>query len=130
MQQTNLYAYDDILLQDIHNNREPDYIYANPSIYDIESNYKVVVNEEESQLELIDSSNELWKSIYVSTDMELIRHIGNILEIYIKNKEHEAKAKAFDKIVEQRKKTGVITLGHHAWKIIREYESGDNYAEK
>ena len=39
--------------------------------------------------------------------------------------EYEAKAKAFDRIVEQRKKTGVITLGHHAWEIIREYESGE-----
>lgn len=145
---TNLYAYDDILLQDIHNDREPDYIYANPSIYDIESNYKVVVNEEGSQLELLDNSNGYLRSIYVSTDMELIRHIENILEFHIKNKElkeelkylkkvnndlvwqrdtdeeHEAKAKAFDRIVEQRKKTGVITLGHYAWNIIKEYESG------
>ena len=40
--------------------------------------------------------------------------------------EYEAKAKAFDRIVEQRKKTGVITLGHHAWEIIREYESGES----
>ena len=39
--------------------------------------------------------------------------------------EYEAKAKAFDRIVEQRKKTGVTTLGHHAWEIIREYESGE-----
>ena|SRR5699024_9248257 len=128
MEKTNLYAYDDILFTDIHGDKDPDYIYANPTIYDIESNYKVVVNEEGSQLELIDSSNGLLKSIYVSTDMELIRHIENILEIYIKNKEHEAKAKAFDRIVEQRKKTGVITLGHHAWKIIKEYESGEQEA--
>ena len=42
-----------------------------------------------------------------------------------KSDEYEAKAKAFDRIVEQRKKTGVITLGHHAWEIIREYESGE-----
>ena len=88
MKKTNLYAYDDILFTDIHGDKDPDYIYANPTIYDIESNYKVVVNEEGSQLELIDSSNGLLKSIYVSTDMELIRHIENILEIYIKNKEH------------------------------------------
>ena len=39
--------------------------------------------------------------------------------------EYESKARAFDRIVEQRKKTGVITLGHHAWEIIREYESGE-----
>lgn len=125
---TNLYAYDDILLKDINGDKEPDYIYANPTIYDMENNYMVVINEENSQLELIDKSSGLFKSIYVCNDMELISHIENILEFYIKNKEHEAKAKAFDKIVEQRKKTGVITLGHYAWKIIKEYESGESDA--
>lgn len=125
MMKTNLYAYDDILFKDIHNGKDPDYIYANPTIYDIENNYMVVINEENSQLELIDSSSGLLKSIHVCNDMELISHIENILEFYIKNKENEAKAAAFDRIVEQRKKTGVITLGHHAWKIIKEYESGE-----
>lgn len=124
MQQTNLYAYDDILFTDINGGKDPDYIYANPTIYDMENNYMVVINEENSQLELIDKSSGLLKSIYVCNDTELISHIENILEFYIKNKEHEAKAKAFDKIVKQRQKTGVITLGHHAWKIIKEYESG------
>lgn len=76
----NLYAYGDVLFEDIHNNSDPDYVYANPSIYDIESNYKVIVNEEGSQLELIDSSSGLMRSIRVTTDMELIRHIENILE--------------------------------------------------
>ena len=80
----NLYAYGDVLFEDTHNDSEPDYVYANPSIYDIESNYKVIVNEEGSQLELIDSSSGLLKSIHVSNDTELIRHIENILENCIK----------------------------------------------
>ena len=46
----------------------------------------VVVNEEGSQLELIDNSSGLLKSIHVTTDMELIRHIENILENFINNK--------------------------------------------
>ena len=46
-----------------------------------ENNYMVVVNEEGSQLELIDNSSGLMKSIHVSHDMELIRHIENILEV-------------------------------------------------
>ena len=82
----NLYAYGDVLFEDTYNNSDPDYVYANPSIYDIESNYKVIVNEEGSQLELIDSSSGLLKSIHVTTDMELIRHLENILENCIKNK--------------------------------------------
>lgn len=82
----NLYAYGDVLFEDTHNDSEPDYVYANPSIYDIESNYKVIVNEEGSQLELIDNSSGLMRSIHVTTDMELIRHIENILENCIKNK--------------------------------------------
>lgn len=82
----NLYAYGDVLFEDIYNNSEPDYVYANPSIYDIENNYKVIVNEEGSQLELIDSSSGLLKSIHVTTDMELIRHLENIIENCIKNK--------------------------------------------
>ena len=82
----NLYAYGDVLFEDIHNDSEPDYVYANPSIYDIGNNYKVAVNEEGSQLELIDSSSGLMKSIHVSNDMELIRHIENIIENCIKNK--------------------------------------------
>lgn len=81
----NLYAYGDVLFKDIHANNEPDYIYVNPSIYDIGNNYMVVVNEDGSQLELIDSSSGLLKSIHVSNDTELIRHIENILEFYIKN---------------------------------------------
>lgn len=80
----NLYAYGDVLFEDSYNNSEPDYIYANPSIYNIESNYKVIVNEEGSQLELIDNSSGLMRSIHVTTDMELIRHIENILENCIK----------------------------------------------
>ena len=79
----NLYAYGDVLFEDIHNDSEPDYVYANPSIYDIESNYKVIVNEEGSQLELIDNSNGLMSSIHVTTNMELIRHIENIIENFI-----------------------------------------------
>ena len=82
----NLYAYGDVLFEDTHNDSEPDYVYANPSIYDIKNNYIVVVNEEGSQLELIDSSSGLLKSIHISHDMELIRHIENILENCIKNK--------------------------------------------
>ena len=81
----NLYAYGDVLFERIFNNNEPDYIYANPSIYDIGNNYVVVVNEEGSQLELIDSSSGLMKSIHMSNDMELIRHIENIIENCIKN---------------------------------------------
>lgn len=80
----NLYVYDNVLFEDIHGNNDPDYIYSNPSIYEIESNYIVVVNEEGSQLELIDISSGLMKSIHVSHDMELIRHIENILENFIK----------------------------------------------
>ena len=80
----NLYAYGDVLFEDIRGNNEPDYIYANPSIYDIGNNYKVVVNEEGSQLELLDSSSGLFHSIHVSNDTELIRHIENILENCIK----------------------------------------------
>ena len=76
----NLYAYGDVLFEDIHSDSDPDYVYVNPSIYDIESNYKVIVNEEGSQLELIDNSSGLMISIRVTTDMELIRHIENILE--------------------------------------------------
>ena len=82
----NLYAYGDVLFEDAHNNSDPDYVYANPSIYDVGNNYKVAVNEEGSQLELIDSSSGLMKSIHVTNDMELIRHIENILENCIKNK--------------------------------------------
>ena len=80
----NLYAYGDVLFEDMHGNNEPDYIYANPSIYDIGNNYMVVVNEEGSQMELLDSSSGLFQSIHVSTDTELIRHIENILENFIK----------------------------------------------
>ena len=80
----NLYAYGDVLFEDMHGNNEPDYIYANPSIYDIGNNYMVVVNEEGSQMELLDSSSGLFQSIHVSTDAELIRHIENILENCIK----------------------------------------------
>ena len=80
----NLYAYGDVLFEDMHGNNEPDYIYANPSIYDIGNNYMVVVNEEGSQMELLDSSSGLFQSIHVSTDTELIRHIENILENCIK----------------------------------------------
>lgn len=86
MVRTNLYAYGDVLFKDIRGDDEPDYIYANPSIYVINKNYSVVVNEEGSQLELIDSSSGLLKSIHISHDMELIRHIENILEFYVKNK--------------------------------------------
>ena len=46
----NLYVYDNVLFEDIHTNNDPDYIYVNPSIYDIENNYMVVINEEGSQL--------------------------------------------------------------------------------
>lgn len=80
----NLYVYDNVLFKDIHSNNDPDYTYVNPSIYDIGKNYIVVVNEEGSQLELIDISSGLMKSIHVSNDMELIRHIENILENFIK----------------------------------------------
>ena len=80
----NLYAYGDVLFEDMHGNNEPDYIYSNPSIYDIGNNYMVVVNEEGSQMELLDSSSGLFQSIHVSTDTELIRHIENILENCIK----------------------------------------------
>ena len=78
----NLYVYENVLFEHIHGNNDPDYIYVNPSIYDIGNNYIVVVNEEGSQLELIDRSSSLMKSIHVSHDMELIRHIENILEVY------------------------------------------------
>ena len=80
----NLYVYDNVLFKDIHTNNDPDYVYVNPSIYDIGNNYIVVVNEEGSQLELIDRSSSLMKSIHLSHDMELIRHIENILENCIK----------------------------------------------
>ena len=46
---------------------------------------------------------------------------AELIEIY-------RKAEAFDRIVEQRKETGVITLGHYAFEIIREYESGESDA--
>ena len=72
--------YDNFLFEDIHGNNDPDYIYLNPSIYELENNYMVVVNEEGSQLELIDRSSSLMKSIHVFNDMELIRHFENILE--------------------------------------------------
>ena len=78
----NLYVYDNVLFKDINSNNDPDYIYVNPSIYEIENNYMVIVNEEGSQLELIDRSSSLMKSIYITHDMELIRHIENILEVY------------------------------------------------
>lgn len=100
MMKTNLYAYDDILFKDIHNGKDPDYIYANPTIYDIENNYMVVINEENSQLELIDSSSGLLKSIYVCNDMELISHIENILEFYIKNKELKEELEYKNRIID------------------------------
>lgn len=84
MVRNNLYVYGDVLFKDVQGGDEPDYIYANPSIYIINKNYSVVVNEEGSQLELIDSSSGLLKSIHISHDMELIRHIENILEFYVK----------------------------------------------
>ena len=31
----NLYVYDNVLFEDLHVNNDPDYIYVNPSIYDI-----------------------------------------------------------------------------------------------
>ena len=86
MSENNLYVYGDVLFKHMFKNNEPDYIYLNPSIYDIENNYMVVVNEDGSQLELIDNSSGLLKSIHVTTDMELIRHIENILENFINNK--------------------------------------------
>ena len=81
----NLYVYGDVLFKKSHNTNH-DYVYVNPSVYDIENNYMVVVNEEGSQLELIDNSSGLLKSIHVTTDMELIRHIEKILENFINNK--------------------------------------------
>ena len=56
---------------------------------------------------------------------EGFKELDHVYAQAAKADEYEAKAKAFDRIVEQRKKTGVITLGHHAWEIIREYESGE-----
>ena len=56
---------------------------------------------------------------------EGFKELDHVYAQATKADEYEAKAKAFDRIVEQRKKTGVITLGHHAWEIIREYESGE-----
>ena len=105
MTNTNLYAYDDILFTDIKGGNEPHYIYANPTIYDMGNNYMVVINEENSQLELIDKSSGLFKSIYVCNDTELISHIENILEFYIKNKEQKDKAEAFYRIVKTSKET-------------------------
>ena len=84
MSENNLYVYGDVLFKHMFKNNEPDYVYVNPSIYDIGNNYIVVVNEEGSQLELIDRSSSLMKSIHLSHDMELIRHIENILENCIK----------------------------------------------
>ena len=56
---------------------------------------------------------------------EKLEELDEVYAQAAKADEYEAKAKAFDRIVEQRKKTGVTTLGHHAWEIIREYESGE-----
>lgn len=60
----------------------------------------------------------------VDEQIFILDEIGYVYAQAAKADEYEAKAKAFDCIVEQRKDTGVITLGHYAWHIIREYESG------
>lgn len=64
------------------------------------------------------------------TDVETIEFQIEVFKKAAKVDECEAKAKAFDKIVEQRKKTDVTTLGHHTWKIIKEYQSGELNAKK
>ena len=80
MSDNNLYVYGDVLLKEERNNTKPDYVYVNPMVYELKSDYLVVVNEEGSQLELLDKSSGLWVSKGITHDMELIVHIENILE--------------------------------------------------
>ena len=80
MSDNNLYVYGDVLLRAERNNTEPDYVYINPVIYELKSDYSVVINEDGSQLELIDKSSGLWVSKGITHSMELIHHIENILE--------------------------------------------------
>ena len=70
----NLYVYGDVLFKAEINNTEPDYVYVNPMVYELKSDYLVVVNEEGSQLELLDKSSGLWVSKGITHDMELIPH--------------------------------------------------------
>lgn len=80
MLNNNLYVYEDVLFKTQFNNIEPDYVYVNPTIYELKSDYLVVINEDGSQLEIIDKSSGLWVSKGIAHDTELIRHIENILE--------------------------------------------------
>ena len=79
----NLYAYGDVFLKEASNDIEPDYVYINPTVYELKNDYLVVVNEDGSQLELLDTSSGIWLSKGITHDTELIRHIENILEVMI-----------------------------------------------
>ena len=83
----NLYVYGDVLCKAEINNTEPDYVYVNPIIYELKSNYLVIINEDGSQLELIDISSGQWVSKGITHDMDLIPHIENILENCINSNE-------------------------------------------
>lgn len=77
----NLYVYGDILFKTEINDAEPDYVYINPTVYELKNDYIVVVNEDGSQLELLDKSTGLLVSKGITHDTELISHIENILEV-------------------------------------------------
>ena len=83
----NLYVYGDVLFTSEFDIIEPEYVYINPTVYELKSDYLVVVNEDGSQLELIDKSSGLWVSKGITHDMELIPHIENILENCINSNE-------------------------------------------
>lgn len=80
----NLYVYEDELFTTYTPfkklNVEPEYTYINPDVYELGASYYIVISEDLSQMELIDSSSSLFKSINVCTDYNTIRAVSNILE--------------------------------------------------
>lgn len=81
---TNIYAYEDELFTTKEPferlNIEPEYTYINPAFYELGNYYYIIISEDLSQMELIDASSSLLKSINVCTDQKTIEAVFNILE--------------------------------------------------
>lgn len=83
---TDLYVYENTIFNSSRyfsaSEVEPDYVYHDPEVINVGNDYKVIINNDETQIELVDSSSGLWQSVGIVNDSEIIRHLINILDFH------------------------------------------------